>query len=190
MRIIMRMSGKFKPKNITIPEGLDAEMLQFTTENWSAVARRAFEMRIEELKIMTNSAIIRDERGSAACRICGLHFVVDSEDDQRQHREMHQELKRGSLPVQVREILKGIGWAIAHNDGGIERLKARTWEREDGKRSVAFAWWARARENGIKDSEFEPFMAACLRLIDAHVEGDQARIEAAQQALSPWGRYC
>jgi hypothetical protein len=53
-----------KTKTISIPPALEAEMAKFE-ENWSAVACRAFEIRIQELKAMN----IKDEDKKAVARL-------------------------------------------------------------------------------------------------------------------------
>jgi|GEM_PF-2894953 len=59
-------------------------------------------------------------------------------------------------------------------------------ERQFGSRLSAWVPRQAVKQARIA-APFEPFMAACPGLIDAHVDRAQAPIEGAQQALSPVG---
>lgn len=137
------------------------------------------------------ATIIKDPSGGAECRICGLHFVPDSDDDRQQHKEEHQRLIRGGLPLDVREFMKTFGWAVAHKDGGLERARQRLAEEDSdtGKRAVLFSWWSRARANGIGDEHFESFMAANLAFIDANVAHDEQKYREASVAIKAFEKY-
>lgn len=185
----MRMAAKFKPRNITIPADLEAAMAQFPNENWSAVARRAFEARIQELLTMNLPNIYLPSAGTGLeCRICGLHFAPDFQDDQRTHRDEHRKILRGGLPLHVRELLKGFGFVVAAEDEG-QGLQEGRWTIEDGKRAVVFGWFARARSNGLPDDQLEPFMSAHFGFIDAKASKDKERLASAQKAIEPWERF-
>lgn len=131
---------------------------------------------------------ILNKHGSAECRICGLNFVPDSEEDRERHEHEHRRLIWGGLPEEVREFLKAFGWAVAHNDGGIDRLKSK-WSPEIGKRAVVLAWWARAVSYGIPENDFDRFMAAQFAFVDAMVSGDELHIKKAAEAIKPWEKY-
>lgn len=127
-------------------------------------------------------------KGGAYCRICGLHYAPDSPEDQNTHRTEHQKLVQGALPLEVREFLKALGWAVAHNDGGFDRQKG-AWSQEIGKIAVVFAWWTRARANGIGDDQFDDYMAAHLAYVDAMVAHDEDQLAAARARIEPWQRF-
>jgi hypothetical protein len=112
---------------------------------------------------MNNVTIIKKGSGTVECRICGLNFVSASDADREQHEDEHRRLICGGLPLKVREFLKSFGWAVAHNDGGIERQKDE-WEQEIGKRAVEFGFWTRALSNGIPENDYDRFMAAHFML--------------------------
>ena len=75
----------------------------------------------------------------------------------------------------MREFLKAFGWAVAHKDGGLDRLKGEH-ESELEKVAVALAWWARARQNRVDESEFDEYTSAHLDFIDARVAKDAGKI--------------
>ncbi len=135
-----------------------------------------------------NPTIIVKDSGSVECRICSLNFVPDSEEDRKIHALEHQRLLCGGLPLRVREVLKSVGWAVVHNDGGFDRLKEQ-WTAEIGKRAVIFSWWTRAVSNGVPKDEFERFMEAHFAFVDAEVSGDETLIAARSEAIKPWERY-
>jgi hypothetical protein len=97
-------------------------------------------------------------------------------------------MAQGGMPQQVRDFMKNFGWAVAHNDGGLDRLKGHH-ESELGILVVAYAWWSRARSNGASERDFDAFMEAHLLFADALVSEDRGRIEAAQKAIARWGQY-
>ena len=117
---------------------------------------------------MSRTLILKNY-GGAECLICGLNFVPDSPEDQERHAHEHRVLVCGALPIGVREFIKTFGWAVAFNDGGIERLKERLNEedRETAKRTVVFAYWTRALSYGVPENDFEQFMEAYFAFVDA-----------------------
>jgi hypothetical protein len=137
---------------------------------------------------MKRDNLVKVTEESVRCRVCGLHFVPEEADDRNRHREDHEKLARGGLPLEVREFLKAFGWAVAHNDGVIDRIKDRQ-DREVGKLAVAFSWWSRARMNGAKESDFDKYMAAHLKFIDAEIEGDEKEFEQASIEIKQWEKY-
>ena len=137
---------------------------------------------------MDDVTLIRNNRGRVECRICGLNFVPDSEEDRDIHEREHRKIICGGMPLKVREFLKAFGWAVAHNDGGIERQKDK-WSQEAGKRAVVFAWWTRALSHGIPENDCERFMAAHFAFVDAMVSYDEEEINKAQKAIKPWEKY-
>ena len=96
-----------------------------------------------------------------------------------------------ALPIGVREFIKTFGWAVAFNDGGIERLKERLNEedRETAKRTVVFAYWTRALSYGVPENDFEQFMEAYFAFVDAKVAGDETEMETAMAAIKRWEKY-
>ena len=74
---------------------------------------------------------------TATCRICGLLYVSSLVEDQKTHAAIHKKLASGSQPQKVRDFSKAFGWAVAHNDGGLERMKDQH-DPELGKLVVAF----------------------------------------------------
>ncbi|MCY0853094.1 hypothetical protein OMK73_04010 [Cupriavidus sp. D39] len=129
----------------------------------------------------------RGDSDLVECRVCRMNFVTSVPEDVRAHRAEHNELAKGGLPKVVREMLKGFGWAVAHNDGGLQRL--RDYEPEDGKLSVAYGWWSRAVLAGVAITEFDDYMAAHLRLIDSIVDNTDAPGTPQRRAVERWEGY-
>lgn len=122
----------------------------------------------------------------ATCRICLLTYAEDDADDRKIHRKRHEEMAKGGMPQPVRDFSKAFGWAVAHNDGGLDRLKD-LYKPELGKLVVAYSWWSRARTNGANEKDFDAFMSAHLAFSDALVTGEN--IEAAGFAIKKWERF-
>jgi hypothetical protein len=115
-----------------------------------------------------------------------LTYAQDDAGDRRIHRKRHEEMAKGSMPQQVRDFSKAFGWAVAHNDGGLESLK-NIYKPELGKLVVAYSWWSRARTNGAEERDFDAFMNAHLAFSDALVTGEG--IEEASSAIKKWERF-
>jgi hypothetical protein len=137
---------------------------------------------------MNDVTLIKNEAGRVECRVCGLIFVPDSEEDREQHEDMHRRIICGGVPLSVREFLKDFGWAVAHNDGGVERLKDK-YEPEIGKRAVVFAYWIRGLSKGIPENDCDKFMAAHFAFVDAMVSGDKQELDKTSQGIKPWEKY-
>ena len=86
----------------------------------ASVGCRVFVRRVKKhYHQFMDEVTILNKHGSAECRICGLNFVPDSEEDRERHEHEHRRLIWGGLPEEVREFLKAFGWAVAHNDGAL-----------------------------------------------------------------------
>ncbi|MBN3729486.1 hypothetical protein [Burkholderia sp. Tr-20390] len=125
---------------------------------------------------------------SATCRICRKTFVTDNADDVRAHHDEHKALAKGAMPLVIREMLKGFGYAIAHNDGGLDRLKD-CYTAEDGTLAVAYSWWSRALTHGVPTADFDDYMAAHIHYADALTGRTGVPIEEAGRAIKRWERY-
>ena len=126
------------------------------------------------------------------CRVCNLTYSSDDPHDRQLHRNEHKKLARGALPLHVREFLKAFGWAVAYNDGGLDRdrislQEPRTLDPEIGKLAAAFSQWSRAVLNGAPERDFDDFMTAHLKFIDDEISG--ANLTQARQAKERWERY-
>jgi hypothetical protein len=122
------------------------------------------------------------------CRICGLHLVPSDPGDKILHRKRHTDLARGGVPQKIRDFSKAFGWAVAHNNGGLEKLKDR-YDPELGKLVVAYSWWSRARSNGAPERDFDAYMTAYLKYVDALVSDDAEQIIASAKAIQPWEQF-
>jgi hypothetical protein len=92
------------------------------------------------------------------------------------------------MPLAGREFLKTFGWAVAHNDGGLDRAKAQ-FDAEDGTLAVVYSWWMRARLAGCPASDFERFMSAHFAFADAMVSNDPDESRQAGEGIRPWERF-
>lgn len=124
--------------------------------------------------------------GATTCRICGLLYVPSLEEDVKIHAAVHKKLARGSQPRMVREFAKTFGWAVAFNDGGLDREKNRH-DPELGKLVVVYSWWSRALHNGIPEKDFDRYMEAHLAFADSLVSGI-GEIEA-RKAIKKWEQF-
>jgi hypothetical protein len=137
---------------------------------------------------MKNDVVVITDSNTGKCRVCGLHFVPSSPDDEALHKKTHRELSHGGMPQEVRDFSKAFGWAVAHNNGGLDRLKDH-YDPELGKLVVSFVYWSRARSNGAPEIDFDDFMAAHLRFADALTAEDPREVEAASAAIRPWEKF-
>jgi putative tryptophan/tyrosine transport system substrate-binding protein len=55
--------------------------------------------------------------------------------------------------------------------------------------AVVFAWWCRARANGLRDADFEPFMQAHFAFVDAKAEQNPDKVRTAAQSIRRWEKY-
>lgn len=122
------------------------------------------------------------------CRICQAAYASGVKEDIAAHKAAHVRLANGGMPLEVREFLKGFGWAVAHNDGGVDRLKGK-YGPEIGKLAVVYSWWARARSNGCATTDFDKFMNAHLAFADAMVGGDSDAVRTAAAGIKTWEQF-
>lgn len=120
------------------------------------------------------------------CRICGFHYLPSLEEDRKTHAAIHKKYARGSQPKKVRDFSKAFGWAVAFNDGGLDRMKDQH-DPELGKLVVAFSWWSRALSNGVPEKDFDRYMDAHLVFADSLVSG--VGEEAARVAIQKWEQF-
>ena len=125
--------------------------------------------------------------GIAECRICGLKFVPDLDEDRELHEQQHRKIIWGGLPFGIREFLKDFGWSVAYHNGDVEQHGK--WDSEAGKRAVVFGYWARAISNGIPENDFEPFMSAHFEWVDARVANNAERMDKAAKKIKRWQKY-
>ena len=106
--------------------------------------------------------------GSVECRICGLKFLPELEEDQELHRHEHIRFLRGGLPYELREFIKRAAWEAAECEDGVQGDEGRR-QQEIAKRVVAYSYWTRDVSYGIPESEFEPFMDETFAFIDERI---------------------
>ena len=129
--------------------------------------------------------IIRMGGGIVECRICGLKFLPELEEDQERHEREHLKVLAGGIPYEVREFIKKAAWIILDNDDLRETPEAL----ERAKRALAFAYWSREISNSIPENELKPYMAAYLAWLDARGAQDEAEIKKTAEGLRKWNKY-
>lgn len=65
-----------------------------------------------------------------ACRVCGMWIAMSEPKDIRAHDAEHEALSHGGAPLVVREILKTVGWNLAHQDRPLDLVR---YTSDDGK---------------------------------------------------------
>ncbi|KHT39429.1 hypothetical protein [Pectobacterium brasiliense] len=120
------------------------------------------------------------------CNICGITYAEDHDEDIKIHAAEHKKLAKGVLPHKVREFMKAFGFAVAHNDGSLERLQNH-YDPELGKLVVAFSWWTRALSLGVPTKDFDSYMKAHLQFAEALVTG--VGESEARKKIKKWERY-
>ena len=125
------------------------------------------------------------------CRICGAMYDLSYEDDIKAHKALHKKLASGVQPRKVREFSKAFGWAVACNDGGLERLQGEydDSDSEIGKLAVAFSWWNRALDYGVPVKDFDSYMDAHLKFIDVLASENSDGEANARLAIKKWERF-
>jgi len=132
-----------------------------------------------------DSTIIRKGNGIVECRICGLNFLPELQEDRERHEREHLKVLAGGLPYEVREFLKKVAWEVIDN----EDLRESPESIERAKRALAFAYWSRAISNSIPENEWQPYMSAHFAWLDATAAGDEGEIEKTSEALKRWNKY-
>lgn len=125
------------------------------------------------------------------CRICGAMYDLSYEDDIKAHKALHKKLASGVQPRKIREFSKAFGWAVACNDGGLERLKSdyQNSDPEIGKLAVAFSWWNRALDYGVPVKDFDSYMEAHLKFIDVLSSENNDEEPNARRAIKKWEKF-
>ena len=132
-----------------------------------------------------DSTIFRKGDGIVECRICGLNFLPELQEDRERHEREHLKVLAGGLPYEVREFLKKVAWEVIDN----EDLRESPESIERAKRALAFAYWSRAISNSIPENELQPYMSAHFAWLDATAAGDEGEIEKTSEALKRWNKY-
>ena len=132
-----------------------------------------------------DGTLINKGAGIVECRICGLNFLPELEEDRERHEREHLKILTGALPYEIREWIKRVGWEILENLD----LQETPQSLETTKRAVAFAYWARAMSNSIPENELQPYMAAHFAWLDAIAAGDEQEIERTAEAMKRWNKY-
>jgi hypothetical protein len=132
-----------------------------------------------------DGTLIRKGAGIVECRICGLNFLPEVEEDKERHEQEHLKILAGALPYEIREFLKEAGWEILKN----EDLRETPARVETAKRAIAFAYWARVISNSIPENELQAYMAATFAWLDAIAARNEAEIDRTSEAMKRWNKY-
>lgn len=117
------------------------------------------------------------------CRICGcLHLAKPNNQDIEGHAKLHNDMRKGIFSYSTRELLKSMARAALSG----QTMKLEGTERDEAKRIIALAWWARAKQTGISDSSFDDFMLDHLDLIDAQYDGKGNLQEISKRVSKTW----
>lgn len=112
------------------------------------------------------------------CRVCEMQYLPNIAEDVQSHTERHALILKGALPSSVCELMKEHGWTQARD--GDHR----------GELAIAYAWWAKAREAGLPDADFDDYMMRQLEYIDATLSGDHEKANEVYTAIKGrWGKY-
>jgi len=114
-----------------------------------------------------------------------MTYAEEFPEDRKLHAAAHKKLAKGILPKHIREFMKQAGYAVAHNDGGLDRMKGT--DAELGKLAVAFSWWHRALDYGASTKDFDAYMKAHLQFADSLVTGTGE--QEARRAIKKWEQY-
>jgi hypothetical protein len=132
-----------------------------------------------------DNTIINKGGGIVECRICGLNYLPELEEDRERHEREHLNVLAGGIPYEVREFMKQAAWEVLDN----EDLRETSQRLERAKRTLAFAYWSRAISNSIPENELKPYMADTFAWLDAIGAGDQEEVDRKAEALKKWNRY-
>ncbi|WP_458726018.1 hypothetical protein [Pseudomonas gregormendelii] len=127
---------------------------------------------------------------TATCRICGffmcrLRRLKKSEKTSTAISKKASAADRLSRPQKVRDFSKAFGWAVAHNDGGLERMKDQH-DPELGKLVVAFSWWSRALSNGVQVKDLTVTWRLTLHL---PIHSWVYSVDKTSAAIKKWERF-
>ncbi len=120
------------------------------------------------------------------CRVCGMSFVMSDAKDVRAHDAEHSDLSQGGAPMIVREMLKTVGWSLAHQD---RPLDLGRYTADHGKLAIVYSWWMRALYRGVPRTDFDAYMAEHLRLVDSIAAGTDGNLTPQRRATKRWERY-
>jgi hypothetical protein len=131
------------------------------------------------------------------CRICELSYVVGSIKDAKIHHAEHEAILKGSLPKEIRELLKMMGWKLARNNDELMCMQEQSLGEEEillknpeiGKRAIVFSKWCRARDNGLSDLDFETYMYDHFAFVEAVLEKDSKKAILISKAIARWEQY-
>lgn len=129
--------------------------------------------------------------GLKHCRVCGvMHLVAPEESDIRHHSKLHKSIRQGAYPYSIREFMKKAAWALLLSDKSVAKISLDSrYQKDDLKRVVVYSWWAREREAGLSDTEFEDFVLEYMDYIDARISGDKQELQNIEKKLKKhWGR--
>jgi hypothetical protein len=110
------------------------------------------------------------------CRVCGGRYLpIPDEKEIKHHYKVHNMIQSGAYPYKIREFMKSVAWsALIKPDSSIQI--STNYDKDDLKRVLAYAWWSRAKENGLKDSDFEDYIFDHMDYLDAYLSGEKKQL--------------
>jgi hypothetical protein len=94
----------------------------------------------------------------------------------------------GAYPYDIREFMKEMAWAILGSDEPTVKINSRR-NKDDIKRVIVYAWWAREKEAGLKDSDFEDYILDYMDYLDVRFSGDKDQLKIISKKLEKhWGK--
>ena len=123
------------------------------------------------------------------CRICGAFYLSrPDESDIRHHSKVHKSIRMGAYPYGVREFMKEMAWAVIYSKESTVKISSRR-SKDEVKRVIVYAWWAREKETGLKDSDFEDYILDYMDYLDIRSSGDKEKMKIISKKLEKhWGK--
>ena len=124
------------------------------------------------------------------CRVCGmLHLAAPEESDIKEHSRLHKAIRQGAYPYDIREFMKQMAWAMLGSDKPSVQIRPRNNNKDLLKRVIVYAWWAREKETGMPDTEFEDFVLDYMDYVDTSFSSDKEKTKSVKDKLKKrWGK--
>ncbi len=146
----------------------------------------------EEILEHINGLIHDDGSRILECRVCGNWYIPRPPDKEIiEHSKSHRAIRAGAYPYKIREFMKQIAWAAYDSkDKTTINIASRSYDSNNIKRVIVYAWWARAKQSGIPDKAFDDYILDYMDYLDIKESGDQAGLLQIQALVDKrWGKY-
>jgi len=124
------------------------------------------------------------------CRVCGKFYLsTPDESDIIGHCKLHRAIRDGAYPYEIREFMKQMAWLKLGNDKPTVEISTSHKDDDAMKRVIVYAWWAREREAGLPNTEFDDYILDYMDYLDARFSGDKGNLELVSDKLRQhWGK--